>query len=714
MNKTININLGGFPFTMDEMAFDLLERYISSIKNHFAYSDSYQEIITDIEIRLGELLQEKTETKSIVTTADVEFAIKTMGRPEEFGAESIDLPGEDFDTSNQSKQSGRKTSSTRKLYRNIAEKKIGGVCAGIAAYFGIQNVMWVRLAFIAFTVTGGFAVPLYIIMWIFIPEAKTSADYLAMKGEKITVSNIAEYLEKEINNFSSNLTEFTDDISERLGGSGKKSFRAAGPNIDLERNIKIGAAKIVGFFRPLVVIIGALLLLIFAGVWISMIVGFVLASPILQFISSSSPVVNFIASVNSFIILGVPLAFIVFSALKLVFKTRISRNLKQSLLVFWLSNLVCFVILGATTFKEYSNADTQEVKQDLGGLKSEIVALKTIDGNDDNAHIQFGDLKIANDDKLQINHELKLNIFPAETQQWSVTKRIKSRGSNSKQAKINADCVEYVIVPLNDHELEIPSFYTIDKDCKYRFQQVEVDLFVPIGKIITISRELEWKLGSITYDKNQMKDGWKYIEGKQYRMTASGLQCANCTESELRSMVEQESYEDYISNEDIPQDALLQSIDNKADINFDKNRELLISFDKIIGAGGDKMKFEKIDFNVDQSSDSMIHILKKLKFYGTRNVSSENFDQYYAFKQSGNEFIFSNAAFINRDLKAINPSMEVTLLLPVGVKIRFDDNVNGFDSQIKYDRDEIPGNWRFVKNELLLMGPKGLKCINCN
>ncbi|MBK9396126.1 MAG: hypothetical protein IPN55_02350 [Saprospiraceae bacterium] len=384
------------------------------------------------------------------------------------------------------------------------------------------------------------------------------------------MSNIAEYLEKRDQNFSSNLTEFTDDISERLGGSGKKSFRAAGPNIDLERNIKIGAAKIVGFFRPLVVIIGALLLLIFAGVWISMIVGFVLASPILQFISSSSPVVNFIASVNSFIILGVPLAFIVFSALKLVFKTRISRNLKQSLLVFWLSNLVCFVILGATTFKEYSNADTQEVKQDLGGLKSEIVALKTIDGNDDNAHIQFGDLKIANDDKLQINHELKLNIFPAESQQWSVTKRIKSRGSNSKQAKINADCVEYVIVPLNDHELEIPSFYTIDKDCKYRFQQVEVDLFVPIGKIITISRELEWKLGSIAYDKNQMKDGWKYIEGKQYRMTASGLQCANCTESELRSMVEQESYEDYISNEDIPQDALLQSIDNKADINFDK------------------------------------------------------------------------------------------------------------------------------------------------
>ncbi len=714
MNKTININLGGFPFTMDELAFDLLERYISSIKNHFAYSDSYQEIITDIEIRLGELLQEKTEAKSIVTTADVEYAIKTMGRPEEFGAESIDLPGEDFESASKNKNTTRRTGTGRKLFRNIAEKKLGGVCAGIAAYFGIRNVMWVRLAFIVFTITGGFAIPLYIIMWIFIPEAKTSADYLAMKGEKITVSNIADYLEKEISNFSTQVNEFTDDIQERLGGQGKKSFRAGGPSIDLEQNIKASWASLVRFLRPLMVVIGVLLLLFFAGIWITLIVSFVLSMPILNFVSSSSSLVNFIATINSVIILGVPLAFVIFAALKLLFRTKINRSLKQSLLVFWLSNLVCLIILGATTFKEYSNNGSVEIKQDLGGLKSEIIELKTKEINYENSHLQFGDLRMGNDDHLQIAHEFRLNILPSETALWSVTKRIKSGGSDSKQAKLNANCVEYEILTLNDHELEIPNYYSINKDCKYRFQHVEVDLFIPIGKSLVIPKELEWKLGEISYDKDQMKDGWKYIEGKRYTMTAKGLMCADCSPEELKNINEPANYEEHIPSEEIPNDALLQNADTKNDVNYDRFGELLISFDKIIGGSPDKIKFDKINFNVVQSSDSMVHITKKLKFYGPRSINYDNFDQYYSYKQTGNEIIFSNVAFLNSDLNAVNPVIDVTLALPLGTKVRFDDSVNEFDEQIKYDTDEIPGNWRFVKNELLLMGPKGLKCINCN
>jgi len=78
MNKTININLGGFPFTMDDDAYMLMERYLNAIKNHFAVSDSYQEIMSDIESRLGELLHDKVSSKAIVTTADVEHIIKIM------------------------------------------------------------------------------------------------------------------------------------------------------------------------------------------------------------------------------------------------------------------------------------------------------------------------------------------------------------------------------------------------------------------------------------------------------------------------------------------------------------------------------------------------------------------------------------------------------------------------------------------------------------
>ena len=69
---------------------------------------------------------------------------------------------------------------------------------------------------------------------------------------------------------------------------------------------------------------------------------------------------------------------------------------------------------------------------------------------------------------------------------------------------------------------------------------------------------------------------------------------------------------------------------------------------------------------------------------------------------------------MDNHLGAVNPGIEVTLQLPQGSKVRFDDTMNEFDGEIMFDKDEIAGGWRFVKNELLQMGQKGLKCINCN
>jgi len=711
MNKTININLGGFPFTLDDIAYDLLDRYITSIKNHFAYSDSYQEIITDIEIRLGELLQEKTAAKQIVTTADVEFAIKIMGRPEEFGAESIDLPGEDIESNTNGPT--EKSRPTRKLFRNMSDKKLGGVCSGLAAYFGIKNANWIRLAFLIFTTTGGFGIPLYIIMWIFIPEAKTSADYLAMKGEQVTVNNIAEYLEKEIHNFSSQLSDLTDDITGRFSGSEKKSFRAGGPAIDLEETIKTGAARLVSILKPLALIVGGFLLLCFAGIWISLIVGYVISMPFISYINSTSPLINFISSVNSFVILAVPLVFIVFWALRLVFKTPIHRSLRQSLLIFWLSNLICFIILGATTFKEYKNFGMQEIKQDLGGIKSDVVTIQSKEIDYSQGHIRFGDLRFGNDDKLEIAHDMRLNIYPAPNEVWSVTKKIKARGVDSKEAKTNASCIDYTIVPIDDRTLEIPSFFSINPDCKYRFQQVEVDLYVPVGKSIIIPQSLEWKLGQVRYDQNQMKDGWKYIAGKEYRMTEKGLICPNCTPEELKGYSEPEQY-NYVSDGEIPDEALLQTTEDDRSIPAVKDKIWNVTFDKILSGGSDKYRFEKIELNVDQSTDSLIHIIRKFRYYGKRSTDNSQLENIYNYRQNGQEIIFSNVAFVPTNANVINPSIETTLLLPEGTKIRFDDSMNNFDGQIRFDKDEIPGSWRFVKNELLQMGAKGLKCINCN
>ena len=65
MNKTININLGGYFFHIDETAYQKLRKYLDSIAKSLSDDpEGKNEIIADIEARICELLSEKiTETR---------------------------------------------------------------------------------------------------------------------------------------------------------------------------------------------------------------------------------------------------------------------------------------------------------------------------------------------------------------------------------------------------------------------------------------------------------------------------------------------------------------------------------------------------------------------------------------------------------------------------------------------------------------------------
>lgn len=211
MNKVININLGGYPFTIDDDAYDHLNKYLEAIHLHFRNSEGYEEITADIESRLAELFQESLSDRPIVNLKDVKGAISIMGTPEDFGAESID---------DQDNNKSSKYKTGKRLFRNTEDEVIGGVCSGIAAYFGIQDPLWVRIAFIIFTISGGFGIPLYIILWAVVPKAVSSSDRLAMRGEPINISTIGNIIEEEFGNLSTKVSE----LGEELAGK-KKLFR---------------------------------------------------------------------------------------------------------------------------------------------------------------------------------------------------------------------------------------------------------------------------------------------------------------------------------------------------------------------------------------------------------------------------------------------------------------------------------------------------------
>ncbi len=203
MNKIEYINLGGIPLAIDLDAAEVLQNYLHELDDYFGKSEYADEIINDIELRMAELIEESMGTRKVANMEDIRKAISVMGRPDQF---------DNADSKEADEEYREEHRYRRKLYRDPDEKVIAGVCSGVAAYFDINDPIWVRLAFVIFTLTGGAGVLLYLILWAIMPKAKSSIDRLRMKGEPIDLENIERMVEKGIDHIS----DFADKVSEKI------------------------------------------------------------------------------------------------------------------------------------------------------------------------------------------------------------------------------------------------------------------------------------------------------------------------------------------------------------------------------------------------------------------------------------------------------------------------------------------------------------------
>lgn len=207
MNKIEYINLGGIPLAVDMDAAQRLQDYLYELDDYFGKSEYADEIIQDIELRLAELIEESMSNRKVANMADVEKSIKIMGRPEQF-----EQPGGDEPEDSRKRRNQEGTAYSRKLYRDPKNKVIAGVCSGVAAYFDINEPIWIRLAFVFLFITGGAGVLIYVILWIIMPKARTSIDRLRMKGQPIDLENIERMVENGIDHIS----DFADKVSEKI------------------------------------------------------------------------------------------------------------------------------------------------------------------------------------------------------------------------------------------------------------------------------------------------------------------------------------------------------------------------------------------------------------------------------------------------------------------------------------------------------------------
>jgi len=221
MKKVININLGGFPHTIDDDAFATLDKYLNSLKRHFKGSTGYENIMQDIEVRMSELLSEKRGARPIIELKDVYESIAIMGKPEQLTEDEHTFHGADSSqyatggsTSNED-YSHHHYGASKRLYRDEDRKVIAGVCSGLSAYFGIKDPLWIRLIFVLAVLSFGFGFLPYIILWIAVPLAKTSGEKLAMSGEPVNINSIANKIQDDLSDLSKRISDLGQEFRNR-------------------------------------------------------------------------------------------------------------------------------------------------------------------------------------------------------------------------------------------------------------------------------------------------------------------------------------------------------------------------------------------------------------------------------------------------------------------------------------------------------------------
>ena len=347
MKKTININLAGFVFYIDEDAYETLQKYLNNIRTYLGNTEGREEIIDDIESRIAELFSEKQ--KQVITLVEVNEIIEVMGQPEDYMTE------EEFEETTFQQPNKR-------LFRDPDNTVLGGVCSGVGHYLKIDAV-WIRLIFLAM-LWSGLSILFYFVLWAIIPKAETTAQKLEMKGKAATLSNIEDYVRKGYENVK-------DDFKNvDFRGAGEKAKRGATGFFaflgELVTKLFSALGKILSFIASILgKLLGVIILVITVALIIVLTISFIIGSFIdinigndilvlsgFEFIGPDwgGPFHPIWYHISMMLTFGIPAFSLLLFALQLLFKNmgRLSGGVKIGLLAVWMISLVGFIILSLT------------------------------------------------------------------------------------------------------------------------------------------------------------------------------------------------------------------------------------------------------------------------------------------------------------------------------------------------------------------------------
>ena len=530
MKKTVNINLAGTFFHIDEDAFAKLSRYLEAVKKSISDPVGGDEIIQDIEARIAELFSERLEINTqVISTRELDAIIKIMGQPEDYIMDE-DAAQTNSATGNQTRG---ETTINKQLFRDSDNKFIAGVCSGLGHYLGLE-VIWVRLFWIFLSfVTTGFGVIAYLLFWILVPGAQTTSEKLKMTGEPINISNIEKKFNEGYQKVSQNIKNVDyDKYGEKIKKGSATFFDSLGAI--LSTVFKIG----IKLFGLLIVIAGLLgLISILIGMTVFGTFGIydtgVTGMDIYQLIDTTNTPIWIVTLIIT-LIAGIPLLLLFILGLKIMFPNikSIGTPVKITLTILWIAAISILVILGARQAidRAFENNFSTQTPLSINMQTPLKLSMYNNDTYSFEAYRRSG-LEIkpdANGNKVLYSSDIRLIVRSTDEKVGKIVLNKIASGKDYKQAKARAQAIDFKYnFNKNTNELILDGYFLTDITNKYRDQQIEVILYLPVNtRLIAATNTRSFHKNEPIYrDILILGD-----EEKTLLITPEGTQCLDCIE----------------------------------------------------------------------------------------------------------------------------------------------------------------------------------------
>ena len=660
MNKVININFQGRILPIEEMAYETLKQYIESLRSYFANEEGRDEIINDIECRIAELCEDRLKKGTVcIAVGDIDLIIASIGRPADFEAQdgfeaSTSQSGQSStqNTSNRSYSNNESNNTAKRLYRDEQNKVLGGVCSGIANYFGIEPlvvrilwffliginilaylILWIAVPSTSVKVVGGvrkrlfrdidnkviggvaaglskyfgiqvwivrilFLIPfirfvvnfqhlhlfqfwdapdfpnllditfspgavfVYIVLWLVLPEAKTSADKLEMVGEKVDLNSIKNTIQNDMEGFSKRAQSWGSDLYNRNKGTNNSNEANQSNNEGTGTTNNQDAYSSTEKRKGLLYYIGRIITLCIKGFvyFILAIVGISLLAALFGIGAAATallPLKKFLIEdgAQTWSVIGAILLFVWVPIIGIV--TAVIRKIagfkkanvwvRSSFWALWIVGWVMLFYFGSSLGNSFS-------RHNLPTEQSIALTNPTIDYVEitaapkmkyyENHWYQFEDFQGFSDEDTVYVRNLRIRIVQSLNDSFQVKIVKLSNGKTVQNANELANKINFELTQ-QDSMLYLDKGIGINKIDKFRNQHIIMTIAVPIGKRIKITNK-GWSqtniningrgirtgtIDRITNDENwydEWNEPWdnesyQFEKGVEYKMTKDGL-----------------------------------------------------------------------------------------------------------------------------------------------------------------------------------------------